>query len=39
MLSELAICQSNVVGRQGLNDLTPSLKTDGTRSLRVTGIR
>ena len=39
MLSELAIRQSNVVGRQGLNDLTPSLKTDGTRSLRVTGIR
>ena len=38
MLNESAICRSKVVGRQGLNDLTLSLKTDGTASLRVSWI-
>ena len=38
MLNELVICQSKVVGCQGLNDLALSLKTDGTESLRVSWI-
>ena len=38
MLNESVICRSKVVGRQGLNDLTLSLKTDGTVSLRVSWI-
>ena len=38
MLNESAICRSKAVGRQGLNDLTLSLKAYGTASLRVSWI-
>ena len=38
MLNESAICRSKVVGRQGLNDLTLSLKAYGTANLRVSWI-
>ena len=38
MLNESAICRSKAVGRQGLNDLTSSLKAYGTASLRVSWI-
>ena len=38
MLNKSAICRSKAVGRQGLNDLTLSLKAYGTVNLRVSWI-